>query len=250
VNTFTIKTESFEGPLELLLSLIEKRKLFINDIALAQVTDDYIKYLEDHPETSISHNATFILVASTLLLIKSKSLLPTLDLTTEEQASVEDLERRLKLYQRYKELSRHIHDRFGKQVQYGREQASTTMTVFAPHKGITAAALVEACRRVLSQMPKVEKLPEVVVRTVVSLEEMIDRLTDRVQKAIRMSFREFSGAGGAGKGMAIPKEKRVDVIVSFLAMLELVKNGIIEAKQDDRFGEIEMESGQLGVPSY
>jgi segregation and condensation protein A len=247
VNTFTIKTEAFEGPLELLLSLIEKRKLFINDIALAQVTDDYIKYLEQHPETSISHNAAFILVASTLLLIKSKSLLPTLDLTTEEQASVEDLEKRLKLYQRFKELSRHIQERFGKNIQFGREQAANTVTVFAPHKGITAASLVESVKRVLSQMPKPEKLPEVVVRTVISLEEMIDRLTDRVQSAIRMSFREFSGMR---KGSSIPKEQKVDVIVSFLAMLELVKNGIIQAKQDDRFGEIEMETGQIGVPQY
>ncbi len=91
--------------MELLLDFIEKRKLFINDISLSKVTDDFIGFLKEKSNFPLGLSANFILVASTLLLIKSKSLLPTLNLTSEEEANIEDLETRLKEYQRIKELS-------------------------------------------------------------------------------------------------------------------------------------------------
>lgn len=78
---FKIKTEVFEGPLDLLLSLVEKRKLFISDISLASVTDEYINHINKLPEYSMDDRTQFILIASTLLLIKAKSLLPNLPLT-------------------------------------------------------------------------------------------------------------------------------------------------------------------------
>src|SRR3989344_4410007 len=95
---FKIHIEGFEGPLELLLSLIEKRKLPINDVSLASVTDEYILHIQQQKEFPLSETSHFILIASTLLLIKSKSLLPTLELTEEEAGDIENLERRLKLY--------------------------------------------------------------------------------------------------------------------------------------------------------
>ncbi len=91
---YLVKTHIFEGPLDTLLSLIEKRKLFINDISLAQVADDYIAYIKSLNEFPIADSSHFILIASTLVLIKSKSLLPDLNLTTEEQESIDDLEDR------------------------------------------------------------------------------------------------------------------------------------------------------------
>ena len=81
---FSIRTEVFEGPLDLLLTLIEKRKFLVNDISLAAVTDDFIKYMNMGEEVLLSERAHFVLTAATLLLIKSKSLLPTLELTEEE----------------------------------------------------------------------------------------------------------------------------------------------------------------------
>jgi hypothetical protein len=91
-SEFQVKTHIFEGPLDTLLSLIEKRKLFINDISLAQVADDYISYVKSLNDFPIADSAHFILIASTLVLIKSKSLLPTLTLSEEEESSIEDLE--------------------------------------------------------------------------------------------------------------------------------------------------------------
>jgi segregation and condensation protein A len=113
---FIVKTQSFEGPLDLLLELIEKKKLFISDISLAQVTDDFIEHIKNMGDIAIGESAHFILVASTLLLIKSKSLLPSLVLTEEEQGDIRNLEARLKIYKRIKEASQNVAKMFGDEV--------------------------------------------------------------------------------------------------------------------------------------
>lgn len=239
---FTVRTEVFEGPLELLLNLIEKRKLLINDIALSQVTEDYISYVKTHeasfPIEKISH---FIVVASTLLLIKSKSLLPTLELTEEESASVEDLELRLKMYQRMKLASETVRVRLGQAPLFSkqvtrREQEPT----FAPPQGLAITQLLEAIKNFAASLPKIEKVPQAVIRKVVSLEEMIGRLTTRITNSLQMGFREFAGVG---------KAEKVDVIVSFLAMLELVKQGLIAVEQEAD-GDIRMQTKDVGTPNY
>ena len=240
---FKVQTEVFEGPLDLLLSLIEKRKLFINDISLSKVTDDYIEHIRALPQFSIADSATFILIASTLLLIKSKSLLPTLDLSGEEQESIEDLERRLKEYQRIKELSLHVKEMFGKNMIFPQGTRSIT-PVFSPQEGMTATTLFESIKEVLKSIPKIEALPKAIVKKVISLEEMIGSLTTRIQSNIKMSFRSFS------KDFAMDKEQKVNLIVSFLAMLELVKQGIIDVTQEKHFDDIQMETQTVGVPRY
>src|SRR6185437_4919244 len=93
-----VKTSVYEGPLELLLELIEKRKLLINDIALAQVTDEYIARVNAMSETPLGEVAEFVALAATLLLIKSRSLLPNLELSSEESNDIKQLEYRLALY--------------------------------------------------------------------------------------------------------------------------------------------------------
>jgi len=122
-KNFKVKMEGFEGPLELLLSLIEKRKLPINDVSLATVTDDYIGHIETQKEFPLSQTSHFVLVASTLLLIKSKSLIPTLELTEDEEEDMENLERRLRLFKRNKELSVHVLSMFGKNVLFEANEA-------------------------------------------------------------------------------------------------------------------------------
>lgn len=238
--TYKVQTEVFEGPLDLLLQLIEKRKLFINDIALAEVTDDYIEYintLKDFPTADIAH---FILVASTLILIKSKSLLPVLSLTEEEKTDVEDLERRLKLYQRFRDLSLHVQAQFGKNISFERPNPLKREVGFASSKDLSKEGLLEGIKRILTNLPKPEFIPKTVVQKVISLEEVIESLTERVKRGIKTSFKEF----------AKNKAQKVDVIVSFLAMLELVKQGILAVEQREHFGDIEMESNDVGVPNY
>src|SRR5689334_22763292 len=120
--SFTVKTQAFEGPLDLLLDLIEKKKLFVNDISLAKVTDDFIEHVKQFENLPMGEAAHFILVASTLLLIKSKSLLPDLNLTEDEKGDIHDLEIRLKIYQRIKEAGKHVQALFGEEMIYPQSQ--------------------------------------------------------------------------------------------------------------------------------
>src|SRR3989338_8745585 len=113
---YQVKTQVFEGPMELLLDLVEKRKLFINEISLAEVADDYIAHLKEFQKLPVDFVSNFLIVAATLILIKSKSLLPTLSLTEEETHDIDELERRLKEYQKIRELSVHVKQMFGAKI--------------------------------------------------------------------------------------------------------------------------------------
>lgn len=239
-DAFQIKTEVFEGPLDLLLSLIEKKKLFINDIALSKVADDYIAYLQNQTAFPIAQSADFLVIASTLLLIKSRSLIPSLNLTEDEQQDINDLEKRLKIYQRIKELSVYIKKAFGQNIIFYPEPRKM-VPVFSPDQSLTKENFLAGILSVIKALPKIENLPKAVVKKVISLEEMMTNLTERIKSSIKMSFREFAKVG---------KEERVNVIISFLAMLELVKQGIVNVKQDNEFSDIEMETQSTGLPHY
>ena len=240
-NDFQLKMTNFEGPLDLLLSLIEKKKLHISDVTLAQVTDDYISHIRSGQNISVENMANFILIASTLILIKSYSLISTLSITEEEKENIEDLENRLKKYQRIKELAVYIRDLFDKQIIYPREIVKNYDPVFAPTKELTPANLQLAISSVIASLPKKETLPKITVKKVMSLEEVVVNLTDRIQKAFKMRFSDYVKEG---------RHEKVNIIVSFLGMLELVKQGIIEVKQGLHFSDIEMESNNVGVPHY
>jgi len=239
-DNFKIKTEVFEGPLDLLLSLIEKRKLLINDISLARVADDFISHLQNREVFPIKDASDFLVIASTLLLIKSKSLLPTLNLSEEEKTDMRDLELKLKIYKKIKDSSINIKNSFGKEMIFFPNTRKLD-PVFSPSPEMNKENLSKAIFDVIKNLPKFEKKPQVKIIKVMSLEEMINNLTDRVKSHLKMSFKEFSGMG---------KVERVNVIVSFLAMLELVKQGIIEVSQENKFDDIKMESKEVGVPAY
>jgi segregation and condensation protein A len=241
---FKVKVGQFEGPLDLLLELIEKRKLHISDVALSKVADEFVEYIKSFDEEKsdyVPNLADFILVASTLLLIKSKSLLPNLELSEEEQGSIEDLEKRLVDYKRYKELAAGIQKMFGNFLYFAEERKEVRI-VFSPTPDITLGSLQEALNKALQNMPiKIAELPKVAVAKIISLEEMMEKLSERIEKNLRGSFRDFSKMG---------KVDKVEVIVGFLAMLELVKRGAVRVRQQNHFGDIEIESEETSVPVY
>ncbi|HSE35624.1 MAG TPA: ScpA family protein [Candidatus Paceibacterota bacterium] len=244
---FKVKTEHFEGPLDLLLDLIEKRKLFINDFSLAKVTDDYIAHIRRFEQFPVSDVANFILVASTLVLIKSKSILPTLDLTREEESDIDDLKRRLILYEMFRDLSQHIKARFGKQMIYESLATPEVVPVYAPDARLSVGLMHEAITSVLTALPKKTHLPQVAVKKVISIEEVMESLAGRVKHQLKMRFGQFTKYE---KGMALPKEDRVMVIVGFLAMLELVKQGILHVTQHEHHGDIDIETHEFTTPQY
>lgn len=243
-SSYKVKTDVFEGPLDLLLELVSKRKLFVNDVSLASVTDDFIRYIEEHDEFPLGESAEFILVASTLMLIKSRSLLPMLELTEEEEESIHDLEDRLALYARVKGLSQELKNRFGKKIIFEKTPSKVEKVVFAPDSKTDTANMLAALERVIASLPKKEVLSKVTVRKVISLEEMIEKLASRISQASRMRFSDFHGSTGA-----MTQEKKVSIIVGFLAMLELVKRGAIRVTQESG-GDIEIETEGVSTPNY
>lgn len=241
MDKYEVKTDAFEGPLDLLLNLIEGRKLFINDISLAQISDSYISYVRDLQNFSMKDLADFIVIASTLMLIKSKSLLPTLNLTQEEEQNIDELEERLKIYQEMKKLSGFVSESFGKQIIFEKTPNKMREPIFSPDKNINLSNITMGILNVLKNLPKKEIIPQKIIKKVISLDEMIGNLTQRIKANLKMSFSDFSGIG---------KKDRVDVVISFLAMLELVKQGSLLVQQDSKFGEIGMESGEVETPMY
>ncbi len=241
-ETFQIKTSGFEGPFGLLLELIEKRKLHINDVSLASVTEDYLGYMNKLGGLTPGEVSSFVLVASTLLLIKSKSLLPNLDLTSEEEGDIKSLEERLRLYELYTRLGGNIKGNFGKRIIFSPLERKNTNIIFLPDEQITSASMMTFAREVINAIPKKVFLPKVEVRQVISIEEMIDKLTERIKSSLKTSFRDFTGKHQT-------KEEKVFVIVGFLAMLEMVRNGILDAVQEEGRGDIIITREEVAVGS-
>lgn len=229
---YRVKQEKFEGPLDLLLELIQGEKLSINEISLAKVTDEFIAYLKTlGGEGSADQEvlAEFLVVAATLLLIKSRSLLPQFQVNPEEEESIHELEQRLAEYQRLKELAAELgRMAAGGPKSFSREAYAGRGPVFYPPKNFSVAMLEEAFRAVIAALPKIGKLAEEKIKKIISLEEKIKELQKLLQRRVERAFSEL---------VAGAKEK-VEIIVSFLAILELAKQKLIALEQKEAFGDI------------
>lgn len=250
-NQYIVKTEHFEGPFDVLLTLIEKRKLLINQVSLAHVTEEFMQHIERlrSPEF-IKEKTSFVVVASILLLIKARSLLPTLTVTEEETEDIADLERRLKTLEFIRALSKKIEAKYGKKIIYNQGNFKQEICIFAPSKDITVTNIFDAVGRVLHKLPKPEKkMPEVKIRKVMSIEDMMANLTSRIQKAISTTFTQFTQSHAMSD--CDVKEAKQNVVISFLALLELVKQNTILVEQTAMFDEIEIKSCvciEAGIP--
>ena len=225
--------EKFSGPLDLLLNLVQEEKLSVNEISLSKVAEDYIAYLKSLEEMPKEELAAFLVVASTLILIKSRSLMPNLKLSEEEETDIKDLEKRLKMYKFFKELSLGLKDlnKTGKHL-FGREAYLGMQAVFFPPEATSPNTLSNIIRELLAAVPqKGETLPEDAIKKAVSLEEKMDELKNRLENMINVNFEEMQRGA---------KEK-VEVIVSFLALLELVRRGFAIFEQKGIFGSIEVK---------
>jgi segregation and condensation protein A len=230
---FTIKTDVFEGPLGLLLSLMEKRKVFASDVSLSDVAEEYMERVRAFSSFPMADVAGFLLVASTLALVKSKSLLPNLSLTDEEKGDIKNLEDRLALFAKVKHYAEDLRNRFGGGMMFGRMVVKRDEAVFAPDAETNVASLRMVIGEVIMRLPEEkEKVPETTVKKIVSLETMMERLSQRIERSLSLSFKEFTGS----------RVEKVELVVSFLAMLELVKQGVVDVAQESRVGDIKIES--------
>jgi segregation and condensation protein A len=226
---YQIRLEQFEGPMDLLLSLIEKEKLDITHVSLAKVADQYLEYLKGEENVTLANLASFLSVAARLLLIKSRALLPILQFTDEEEESMDDLEIRLKEYKRFREMAGTL----GRALAHGnrayaRESFLGAQVVFYPPTGLTKEELHFHFSQVLGEIPVFEILPEKELAAVITLEEKILELQRTLTERAESSFAELISGG----------TDRVEVIVSFLAILEMVKQRIIVVEQERFFSDI------------
>ena len=228
MTEFQIKQENFEGPLELLLELIDKEKMDISKVSLAKVADEYLKHVKALDKVNAENLAEFLVVAAQLMLIKSRSLLPSLTLSEEDETSIEDLETRLAAYQRMRERARELKARENKTAIFTRESFFGIDPVFYPPPRLTLEALAVSFRNFLATIPKIEKLVEDKIKRIISLEDTITRIKSFLASTLEKAFSEVVRGS---------KEK-VEIIVSFLAILELAKQKFVELDQDTRFGDI------------
>ena len=237
-SSFTIQAAAFQGPLETLLNLIEERKLSVSEVSLAEVCDAYLAYVEKLPELPLDETAQFILVASTLLLIKSRTLLPMLSLSEEEKESVEELERRLARYTLVRKAAKLLRRLWGQTPLILSVRAPIREPVFAPAEA-TLERINNIAKRLVSMLPKPEKLAQVAVAPVLALEDVITSLKGRIASALKARFSELTRS-----------RNKQEKIVYFLATLELVRSGSISATQERLFEDIMLAAETTGIPRY
>jgi Uncharacterized conserved protein len=225
--SFNFKMEKFEGPLDLLLHLIEEEKLSISEISLSAVADQYLERLKEVAERDPDELADFLVVAAKLLLIKSRELLPNAAPIEEDGPS---LEIQLKMYKIFWEAAQKLGGLIKKKRRlYFRDKLPVSIAPrFAPPPSVTAERLHAVFLDVLTKITPVIKYPEERMKKVVSIQEKIDRIRGLMDKAATIRFHEILGASN----------DRTEVVVNFLALLELVRMRVVSADQSNEFGEI------------
>ena len=228
-DSYKIQLEHFEGPLDLLLQLIEKEEMDITQVSLAKVTDQFLEYVNNSEEMNPEEVADFLLVASKLLLIKSKILLPGIEIDDEEAT---DFEKQLKIYKEYFEASKKIELLLKqKSFSFSREKPIRVFTQkFSPPEKIKAEDFKILYLELLKKLEPIVNLPKDVIRRTISISEKIKQIKDFILSQVNFNFRKLLSNGGS----------KTEVIVSFLAMLELVKQKTITVDQVAMFEEIEI----------
>lgn len=223
--------DKFSGPLDLLLQLIEQEELDISQVSLAKVTDQYLAYLDSRPDLPTDELADFLMIATKLLVIKSKVLLP--QLADEEEDSAEQLEAQLRMYKEYLEASKKIEQMiFRNNFLFTRERAILDFRpVFSPPPGLGGADLGKVFEEIIKRVGYVTALPQKIMERAVSLREMVDGIRGALAQAAKISFKEVIKTA----------RNKHEVVVCFMALLELIRSGEAAVNQAGVFDEIQVE---------
>jgi segregation and condensation protein A len=224
-----VKIEQFEGPLDLLLQLIEGQELDITSLALANVTEQFLDYVKQLQEKNPTHLADFLVIAAKLLVIKSKALLPTLELGIEEEESAYDLTQQLLQYKKYKEVAKYL-----RRLDLTRHQAWTREAdfndriTFVPDPEITPIVLSESVRKLANELKEIVRLPQKILAEVVSITEKIEHIQKLIAEKVETSL----------SSLLKEAKSKTEVVVTFLALLELTKQRILTVEQSAIFEDI------------
>ncbi len=238
MSTYQLNLPQYAGPLDKLLELIEGRKMEVTQISLAQVTDDFIQYLRTLTDARADLRlvADFISVASRLIFIKSKFLLPELDLNPEEESSAKELESRLRLYRELKPLigkmlegwrtSKHS---WGRPFLLDRGLSSLPpeARVFYPGENLALGAMTAALEKMFESFKGIILESKTIEEAIVTLEEKIQEVILRLEQTGGSTFKNLSGA-----------RSRIEAITIFLAILHLAREQRIFLEQAEHFSDI------------
>ena len=233
ITGYKVQTPVYEGPLDLLLSLIERSELNITAISLATVTDQYLSYLHRLEQMKPDEISSFLVIAAKLVQIKSEALLPRpIEREPGEEDPGVELVELLILYKRYKEIASWLEERQENNLR-------TFLRVAPPPKveakldlsNLTLEGLLAAAESAFSKGKNKQALGTVIAAPRVTIREKIEFITKTMRNIQRMSF----------SGLITDKSTRIEIVVTFLAMLELIKRFHISAVQNELFGEIEFE---------
>ncbi|MFA6918777.1 MAG: ScpA family protein [Patescibacteria group bacterium] len=228
---YKIELEQFSGPLDLLLQLIEGQKLDISSVALADVTDQYLAYLDAHPNIPAQDLADFLVIATKLLVIKSRTLLPQVEEDEDDMAG--DLELQLKMYKEYLDASKKIEKIISeKHFCFTRERVAYNFEPsFSPPENVSVDNLRDVYLEIIKRVDYVVNLPQRVMERVVSLSEMVTHIRQKLTEFQKTDFRS----------MITHATCKADVVVCFMALLELIKSGEAIVDQGSIFDEITIE---------
>lgn len=228
----TYKIDHFEGPLDLLLQLVEQEEVDITEISLAKVADQFVAHIHSAKGKILPEElADFLVVAAKLVYIKSKALIPSLEDSLMEEGP--DLASQLRLYQQFVRVSRSIDETWKKgDISYPRERRPirSLEVKFSPPEGVTVNMLHDVMERIVDRLKPLAKLPEAAMKRVITIQEKIADLAARLRSKAKLTFSSF-----------LSKSKdRNEAVVSFLALLELVKQRVVRVNQGDLFQEIDI----------
>ncbi len=224
---YKIKLETFEGPLDLLLQLIEQEELDITNVSLAQVTEQYLTFLNKAQDIPMEELADFLVVAAKLLYIKSKAMLPYLTFDEEEGVP---LEQQLKIYKEFYDASRILHKMIlRRHFAFSRDRALVRIErIFNPPHNLTTDKMRELFLGVLHSIEPFVSLAQEVMQKTISIQEKIQNIRSLMEREAVVNFRN----------VLKESKNKTEVIVTFLALLELVKQRTLAVTQEGIFSEI------------
>jgi segregation and condensation protein A len=230
-TSYRVQLPVFEGPLDLLLNLIERDELDITRISLALVTDQYLEYLSALAELQVDDLTDFVVVAARLLLIKSQVLLPRPPISvSQDEDAAGELLRQLLAYKQFKEAAKRLEERHIQgQRSYVRLAPQPQLQAGIEHLEIVPLeALVAAARRAMQKRPATPPANNIVAPLTITIADQIDLITRRLARQPKLSFTQLLTA----------VQSRHEIIVTLMAVLELIKQQLIQARQERMFGEI------------
>jgi segregation and condensation protein A len=227
MHNYQVASDQYSGPLDILLQMIESQELDITSVSLAQVSDQYVLYINEHPEIPPEELADFLVIASKLLVIKSKALLPTLEIEEE----YDDLEAQLKMYKQFVDASKKLQEKINE------GHATFAKDTFPPHaiegfvppkKPLSIEKMHDLFELLLKKMEPVQVLKKKVIERVVTIREKITQIRESILRQATVSFNRVILETGS----------KSEKIVAFLAVLELAKQRIVDIDQDTFLGDI------------